>query len=367
MENFIEKKARAEIFNLKPYVAGKPIEEVKRELGLDDIIKLASNENPLGASPKAVEAVKNSLNMLHLYPDGNCYYLKRKLAAFLDVEENQLLIGNGSDEILKLLAETFLNNGDEVIMARPSFSEYEFTATVMGAKCIFIPLLDFKHDLSAMGDAITDKTKIIFLCNPNNPTGTIVNKTEVDEFMNRVPEDVLVIFDEAYYEYAESPDYPDGLDYLRQGRNVVVCRTYSKIYGLAALRIGYAVTTAEITAAVDRVTEPFNVNMLAQIAATAALDDEEHVKASLNMNSEGKKYLYKEFEQMGIKYLATDANYIFLDTGRDCQEVFNKLMKMGVIIRTGDIFGYPTFIRVTVGSAAENKRFINSLRSILEE
>lgn len=366
MKEFIQKQARPEIFNLKPYTPGKPIEEVKRELGLDDIIKMASNENPLGPSPLALEALKESLHTIHFYPDANCFYLKEKLVPFLGVQYNQLLVGNGSDELLKLLVETFINRGDEVIFASPSFSEYEFTATIMGAKCINVPLCEFKHDLSAMADAITDKTKIIYLCNPNNPTGTAVSRAELDEFMARVPEGVIVLFDEAYFEYVECPDFPNGLDYLAQGRNVIVSRTFSKIYGLAGLRIGYMVTTPEIVAAVERVTEPFNVNLLAQIAALAALDDNDHVKASQELNSAGKVYLYNEFEKMGLKYVPTEANYIFVDTGKDCQEVFKSLMAKGVIVRTGDIFGYPSYIRVTVGNQVQNQRFMSTLREILE-
>ncbi len=366
MSDFIKKQARAEIFDLKPYTPGKPIEEVKRELGLEDIIKMASNENPLGPSPRAIEALRDSLNMMHFYPDANCYYLKQRLASFLGVQDNQLLVGNGSDELLKLLVETFINRGDEVIFGLPSFSEYEFTATIMGAKCIAVPLIDFRHDLTAMAAAINDKTKIIYLCNPNNPTGAAVSRAEADEFMARVPDDVIVVFDEAYFEYVECPDFPNGMDYLQQGRNVIVSRTFSKIYGLAGLRIGYMATAPEIVAAVERVTEPFNVNLLAQIAALAALDDNDHVEASQKLNSEGKAYLYKEFEKMGLKYVPTEANYIFVDTSRDCQEVFKQLMLKGVIIRTGDIFGYPTYIRVTVGSPSENQRFIKALQDILE-
>lgn len=365
MNNFIEKKARREVFALQPYTPGKPVEEVKRELGIEDVIKMASNENPLGPSPRAVEAIQGMLPMLHFYPDSNCFYLRQRLAEFLQVGENQLLIGNGSDEILKLVAETFLNPGDAVIIAQPTFSEYAFTTTIMGAVCRYVPLKEFKHDLNAILDAVDEHTKIIYLCNPNNPTGTIVTREEVEAFMERVPGDILVIFDEAYYEYVESPDFVSGLEYLRQGRPVVVLRTFSKIYGLAALRVGYGVTTAEIAAAVERVTEPFNVNTLAQIGAQAALDDEKHVRTSQDVNSAGKQYIYAELERMGLYYIPTEANFIFLDTGRNCQEVFARLLQRGVIIRTGDAFGHPTFIRVTVGTPQENQRFIKALREVL--
>ncbi|QGT99553.1 hypothetical protein SYNTR_0960 [Candidatus Syntrophocurvum alkaliphilum] len=367
MNEFIKKKGRKEIFDLKPYVPGKPIEEVKRELGIDDIIKLASNENPIGPSPKGVEAVEKALAQLHFYPDSNCFYLKNRLSEILGYENENLIIGNGSDEVLKLIAETFINQGDEVVFADPSFVEYEFTAKIMGAACIKVNLKDFTHDLEAMLQAITDKTKIVYICNPNNPTGTIVTEQEMDYFMNNVPEDVLVVFDEAYVEYVEAENFASGLKYVDQGKNALVLRTFSKIYGLAALRIGYAITTKEIAQAIERVIEPFNVNMLAQVAALAAIDDHEHVKKSQNLNSEGKQYLYKEFKNLGFDYVPTEANFIFVDTHKDIQFIFNKLLQLGVIIRTGDIFGYPTYMRLTIGTKQENERLINALKAILEE
>ena len=365
MSEFIQSKARPQIFNLKPYVPGKPIEEVQRELGIDDIIKLASNENPLGPSPLGKNAFSAAVDKLHIYPDANCFKLKQKLSELLDCDPQGLLIGNGSDELLKLLAETFLNSGDEIIFAQPSFAEYEFTATIMGATSVKVPLIDFKHDLEAMLAAVNPHTKMVYICNPNNPTGTIVTAEEIDSFMARVPQDVLIIFDEAYYEYVESPAYASGIKYVKQGRNAVVLRTFSKIYGLAALRVGYGVTTPDIAAAVERVTEPFNVNTPAQVAATAALDDKEHLEQSRKVNQAGKNYLYEEFEKLQLKYLKTDANFIFVDTGKDSQEVFQGLLKQGVIIRSGDIFGYPTYIRVTVGNEKENARFIEGLKKIL--
>ena len=367
MDEFIQKRARPEIFTLKPYVPGKPIDEVKREVGLDDIIKLASNENPLGPSPLAIEAVKKQLDQLHIYPDANCFYLKNKLTDQLDVDVEQILIGNGSDELLKLFAETFLNPGDEIIYARPTFSEYEFVAKVMGAQCVEVPLKDFKHDLDAMLDAVTPQTKMIFICNPNNPTGTIVDASELDSFVQKVPDDILLMFDEAYYEYVQNNDYISGLSYVQAGKKAVVFRTFSKIYGLAGLRVGYAITDPSIAAAVEKVTEPFNVNALGQTAALAACDDQEHLHRSLALNEAGKQYLYKEFEALGLQYVPTDTNFIFFDTGVDCKKLFQHLLQMGVIVRTGDIFGYPTYLRVTIGSQEENERFIDSLKKALEQ
>lgn len=366
MSQFVETRARSAIFNLKPYVPGKPIEEVKRELGLEDIIKMASNENPLGPSPLAQKAAASILGKLHYYPDSSCFELKKKLSQRFNLPSSSILIGNGSDELLKLVAETFLNPGEQVVLPQPSFSEYEFTATVMDGVCVTVPLTNFTHDLPAMLHAINEKTKIVYICNPNNPTGTIVTQKQVDQFMAQVPDHVLVVFDEAYYEYVDSPDYVSGLSYLQAGKNVIVCRTFSKIYGLAALRIGYAFTTPEIASAIERVTEPFNVNSIAQTAALAALDDIAHLQASEELNQKGKRFLYEQLHKLGLTYVPTQSNFIFIDTGQDCRQVFQGLLQQGVIVRTGDIFGYPTYIRVTIGTPAENARFINSLRTVLE-
>ncbi len=367
MQDFVKNRARREIFKLKPYTPGKPIDEVKRELGLSDIIKLASNENPLGPSPRAAAAISSMLSKIHLYPDANCFELKKRLADIYDMPAAGILIGNGSDELLKLLAETFLTSDDQIIYAQPTFSEYEFAALIMGAECVEVPLDNFTHDLQAMADAITPKTKMVVVCNPNNPTGTIVNAGQLQEFMDQIPDEVLVVFDEAYCEYVESPEYTSGLKYVKEGRNAIVLRTFSKIYGLAALRAGYALTGTGIARALERVMEPFNVNSLAQVGALSALDDQDHLQKSQELNSRGKQFLYNEFDRLGIKYVPTEANFIFLDTGQNCQDVFEALLQLGVIVRTGDIFGFPTYIRVTVGTAEQNQRFIDSLQKVLHK
>lgn len=364
MNDFIKTRARREIFDLKPYVPGKPIAEVKRELGLTDVIKLASNENPLGPSPRAQRAVADLLKAMHIYPDGSCFDLKQALAAHYGLKPAHFMTGNGSDELLRLLAETFLVPGDEVIIATPTFSEYEFVATVMGATTIKVPLKDFRHDLAAMAAAITPATKMIIICNPNNPTGSIVGRDEIATFMASVPEDVLVIFDEAYSEYAVSPDFASGREWMERGRHVVVLHTFSKLYGLAALRVGYGIGGEAIIAAVARVTEPFNVNALAQIAATAALNDLEHVQNSRRCNEAGKAFLYEKFQALGMTYVPTEANFIWVNVGMDCQAVFQALLRRGVIVRTGDVFGFPSYIRVTVGTDRENRRFIDELRAL---
>lgn len=365
MTDFVREKARQEIFTLKPYVPGKPIEEVKRELGIKDIIKLASNENPLGTSPLALAAVGRSLGQMHMYPDANCYELKKRLAEVIGIDQASIVIGNGSDEILMLLAMAFINRGDQIIYAKPSFAEYEFAAKIMGAECIEVPLRDFTHDLETFLEAITPKTKLVFICNPNNPTGTIVGAKALKDFMERVPEDILVVFDEAYMEYVESQEFSSGLQYVRAGRNAIVLRTFSKIYGLAGLRVGYGLTRPDIAQALEMITEPFNVNLLAQIGATAAIDDYQHIQQSRSVNSAGKKFIYSELTKMGLFYVPTESNFIFLDTGKDCQEVFRALLMRGIIVRTGDVFGYPSFIRVTVGTQAENERFIAGLKHVL--
>ncbi|MHB1127210.1 MAG: histidinol-phosphate transaminase [Bacillota bacterium] len=359
---------RDNILSIKPYVPGKPIEEVERELGIKDVIKLASNENPLGPSPEAVEAVREAVEKTYLYPDGNCFYLKRALASRYEFEEDNIIIGNGSDEILKLIAEASLNPGDEVIIAQPSFSEYEFVTRLMGAEPVFVDLREYRHDLQAMAGKINTKTKIVFVCNPNNPTGTIVTRDEIESFLGSVPDDVLVIFDEAYKEYVTHPRYPDSLKYVQQGRqNVIVLRTFSKIYGLAGLRVGFGVAARETIVHLNRVREPFNVNSLAQTAALAALGDQLHVDKSRVSNSEGKTYLCQEFRKLGLENIPTEANFIMVNTGVDSRKLFQLMLRKGVIIRTGDIFGMDTFIRVTIGTPRQNERFINALTETLSE
>lgn len=365
----LSKLARQALMGIKPYVPGKPIDEVKREYGLTDVIKLASNENPLGPAPKAVKAIEESLWEINLYPDGSCHNLVQELGASLGVEPISLIIGNGSDEILKLLAETFINEGDEAIMADPSFSEYDFCVNLMGGRMIKVPVdRDFAHDLDRMAEAITDKTKLIFICNPNNPTGTIVSKEKIDSFLEKVPSHVVVVFDEAYFEYVDAKDYISGLEYVKKGfKNAIVLRTFSKVYGLSGLRVGYGVACPEMIEWVNRVREPFNANSLAQIGARAALKDSDFLNKSLISNSQGKDYLYQEFQKRELNFLPTHANFIFVDLGVASKIVFKKLLEQGVIIRTGDIFGYPNYIRVTIGKEAENKRFIDALDKTLKE
>lgn len=353
------------IRRLKPYVPGKPIEEVEREYGITNIVKMASNENPIGPSPKALAAMHEALESVGLYPDGACFKLKKALARHWNVPETELFTGNGSDEIIHNIAITFLSSGDEVIQGYPSFSQYETAATLCDCDCIMVPLKDFVFDLDAMADAVTEKTRIIFVTNPNNPTGTSVGQEDVDRLMSRIPERVIVVFDEAYYEYVERPDFPNTYDYVKAGRNVIILRTFSKIYGLAGLRVGYAIARPELVECLNQVRQPFCVNSVAQAGAIASLEDPDQVTRTRRLNSEGKVYLYREFEAMGLPYTPTDANFIWVDLKTDCKPVFIEMLKRGVIVRTGDIFGYPTHIRVTIGKPEDNQRFIRTLREVL--
>ncbi len=363
MNNFF----RSELNGLRPYSPGKPISDVKRELGLEEVIKLASNESPYPPFSEAMEAVSRTQNEVNRYPDGGCVELKSKLVKFLGFPESNLMIGNGSNELLRLLAQICLNPGDEVVMACPSFVVYPTVTRMMGGVCREIPLINHRHDLKNMLSAVNEGTKIVFICNPNNPTGTIVSKEEIDVFMSEIPENVMVVFDEAYFEYVDDESYPNGLDYFDEKRPIVILRTFSKIYGLTGLRIGYGIAPKTIVSAVNKIREPFNVNHLAQVAAIASLDCVDKVAERKKLTLKQKRFLYEEFDKMGLSCLKSEANFILVDLKVDSKKVFNQLLQKGVIVRTGDIFGpgYENFIRVTIGMPEENKKFIRALREVL--
>lgn len=355
---------------LKPYVPGKPVEEVERELGLKDVIKMASNENALGPSPKAVQAMRNQLERQHFYPDGNCFYLKEALAEKKNIQPDQIIFGNGSDEILSFLACAYLNPGDEVIMVAPSFSEYEFVTRLMGGIPIHVPLLvdeGFDYDFESILSAVNEKTRLVFICSPNNPTGTVVKKKELDYFVENLPEKVLLALDQAYLEYVTDPEHPDGWDYIEKGLPVIALRTFSKIYGLAGLRIGYGIAPADLIQDLNRVRDPFNVNAMSQSAAMAALDDHEHLDQSRKLVIDGRKQLSEGLAEMDLRPIPDQANFCFLDLKMDSKKVFNAMLQRGVIIRTGDIFGFPTYIRVTYGTSEQNERFLTALKEVIEE
>jgi histidinol-phosphate aminotransferase len=351
-----------DIASLSPYVPGKPIEELQRELGLARVIKLASNENPLGPSPKALAALVGGHDSLHRYPDGGAYRLRQALADRWKVSLDHIILGNGSDEVLGLLARTFLAPGDEAVMADQTFVIYKMEVTAAHGKAVIVPLVNWTHDLDGMAKAITPKTRLVFLCNPNNPTGTMVAADAVARFMAQVPENVIVVFDEAYLEYVRDPHFPDSMQYVTQGRNAIVLRTFSKIYGLAGLRIGYGITTPEITNCLNRVRPPFNANTLAQRAALAALGDDEHVAKSRAVNAAGMQQLESGLRALGFTAIPSQANFVYFDVKRDGRVLFDALLREGVIVR--HIEG--TMLRVTIGQPDENDAFLASLKKVLQ-
>ena len=357
---------RPNVLELEPYSPGKPIEEVKRELGLTDVVKLASNENPLGPSPRAIEAAMRAMQSANLYPDGGCFELKQAVAKHVGMPSECLLFGNGSDELIHYIGLTFLNPGDEVITGHPSFVRYEAAAKLNNARLHLVPLREHRFDLPAILERVNERTKIIFIANPNNPTGTIVTADEVEVFMNALPEHVVVVWDQAYQEYVSRADYPNTLRYVREGRAVIILRTFSKAYALAGLRVGYAIARPDIIDAMNRVREPFNVNSVAQAAALAALHDQEHLRRAVELNRQGLEYLYRHFERLGLSYVRSEANCVMVDLGRDSQPVFQALLRKGVIVRTGHIFGLPTYLRITTGKPEENERFICALEEVLQ-
>jgi len=356
---------RPNIMRIKPYRPGKPIEEVERELGISGIIKLASNENPLGPSPLAIEAMEQAVRETRLYPDNDCFYLTRDLAEHLQVPPERIVVGRGSDEILHNIGLAFLRPGDEVIVPDHMFTVYECTGHLMDATLVEVPLKDHTYDLAAMAERFSERTKVVFIANPNNPTGTSVGRGEVERFLEAMPSHAIAVFDEAYYEYVDDPDYAQTLGYVGGDKHVIVLRTFSKIYALAGLRVGYGIATPEIAAHLQRVREPFNVTNVTQAAARASLRDPGQVERSRKVNAEGKAYLYREFERLGLPYVPTQANFILVDVKRDCLPVFRGLLERGVIVRSGDVFDYPTHVRVTIGTQEENERFIAALEQCL--
>ena len=358
-------RPKPSIDTIQPYQGGKPIEEVQRELGITDIIKLASNENPLGPSPLAVQAIAESAKQVHLYPDGNAFYLKNDLAQHLGVSTEQLILGNGSNDVLQLIAEAYVAPDDEVIYAAGAFVVYSLVTKLCSAISVVVPMQNDTHDLSAMAAAITDKTRVIFVANPNNPTGTMVTAEEMVAFMELVPDDVLVVFDEAYYEYVHRSDYPQTLPYVLEGRNFIITRTFSKIYGLAGLRIGYGIAPPALIETLNRVRQPFNCSLVGQAAARAALQDTDHVTKSQMSNTAGKAFLYQAFDNIGLRYARTEGNFIMLHLEQLGTDIADALLQKGIIVRPIAGYGYLNAVRVTIGTQQENETFIAALKQIL--
>ncbi|CAG7641048.1 Histidinol-phosphate aminotransferase [Paenibacillus allorhizosphaerae] len=356
------------IMHLPVYQPGKPIEEVKRELGLSEVIKLASNENPFGCSPKAKEAIVSMVDQVSIYPDGGAVKLTQAVAAHFGVESNQIIFGAGSDEVILMIARAFLVPGDETIAATPTFPQYKHNAEIEGAVFIEVPADDKgSHDLDAMLAKVNEKTKIVWICNPNNPTGTMLSEEQVKSFMEKVPTHVLVVLDEAYAEYNVTDQYPDGFKLLKQYKNVILLRTFSKIFGMASLRIGYGIGHPDVIRSINQVREPFNTTSFAQKAALAALADTAFIDSCREANAKGIRQLTAKFDEMGLPYFEAHGNFIMVDVKRPGAAVFQALLRKGIIIRHDAGWGYPTKIRVTVGSEEQNNKFLEALEQVLSE
>lgn len=352
---------------LEPYIPGRPIEDVQREYGISDVIKMASNENPWGTSPLALEAMREELGRGNLYPEGSCRALREALAARLGVTPEMIVVSNGADNVLMMIAQAFVEKGDEVVMACPTFAFYRTAVLLMGGIPVEVPLRDFTHDLRGMAAAVGPGTKAVIVCNPNNPTGTIVVKRDLQSFLDLIPVDTLVVLDEVYGDFAASPDYPDGLDSLSGERPFISVRSFSKLYGLAGLRVGYAVTSPGIAEALNRVREPFPVNRLAQVGARAALQDEAFRSHVLLETQRGRDFLGQALRDMGLRCLDSNTNFVFVDLGIDSEGVFQALLRRGIIVRPGGIWGAPTWCRITIGTMDQNQRLVQALTEVLRD
>ena len=360
-----ESLANEHILGIEPYEPGKPLEELEREMGVHDAIKLASNENPLPPSPRVQQAIVNALTQLNRYPDDSGFALRQALAKKHGVEAEQIVLGNGSNDLIRLIVHSFVRPGDEVVVPHPSFVLYPMIVQAAGAIRVMVMLRDHRLDLEAMARAITATTKLVFIANPNNPTATIVTADEVERFMGRVPERTIVVFDEAYIEFALGPDFPDTLAFVKQGRKVAVLRTFSKAASLAGLRVGYGVSDADAIALMNRIRQPFNVNSLAQAGALAALDDEAHILECVRMIEAGRHFLYDGFKHLGLRYVPSRANFVLVDVGRNAATIYQGLLREGVIVRPMTSFGMETTLRVSVGTPEENRRLIKALSTVL--
>ena len=357
--------ARQSLLSIKPYQPGKPIEEVKRELGLKDVIKLASNENPYPPAPGVVKAIEKELSQLNRYPDGNCFYLRQALAKKLRVKPEQLIFGNGSDELIVLTVRAFVKPGEEVILAKPSFLIYELASTIEEAVIRSAPLKNFAYDLEVMKRMVTLNTRIVFLGNPDNPSGQYFTRKQLISFLDGLSKDVLVFIDEAYYEYVDEKDYVNSIQLMKTYPNVIVTRTFSKMFGLAGLRIGYGIASAEMIDILNRIREPFNVNSLAQAAALACLKNLSYYKNIGKTVKQKRRYLYQNLERLGLSYVESYTNFVLFKTKEESQTVVRALLKKGVIVRDMTPWGLNEYVRVSIGTEEENKRFIKTLEGIL--
>lgn len=357
--------ANSYISNLIPYQPGKPLETLERELGITSAIKLASNENPLGPSPLAIAAAQTALLKSHFYPDGGCYELKQALAKFLHVNPNQLTIGNGSENVLEIIVKAYLNEHSSAVVSQYAFITIPLLVKSYGAKLITVPARDFSHDIPNMIKAVREDTRILFIVNPNNPTGTYTNNHDLISVLDTVPSHVLIVIDEAYSEYIDRKDYPNTLELLKKYPNLIITRTFSKVYGLAALRLGFAVASPEISDILNRARLPFNVNSIAAIAAQAALEDKDHLDNSIKLNKDGMKWMEAELKKMNVSYIPSLGNFITIDLKTNANEVYQQLLLKGVIVRPLGAYEMPNFIRVTIGTKEQNERFIEALKEVI--
>ena len=353
------------ILSLKPYVAGKPLEELEREYGVKDAIKLASNENPLGPSPMALEAIRRSAEKLHRYPNSGSYDLCRHLAKRLNLKCENIVLGNGSDDLIAMLAKVLLQPGDETVLPEPSFLFYEIVIKSSGAIAVGVPLKTGETDLNGMLERISSKTRLIFLNNPHNPTGTLIPKQALNPFIEALPPHIVLVIDEAYIEFVRDRNCPNSIDYLNSGKIVVGLRTFSKAYGLAGLRIGYGLMPVFLAELLHRVRQPFNVNSLAQAAAIAALEDQDFLKKTLQLVCDELEFLYRALDGLGLNYGRSEANFLLIQVGKNADKIFEDLLRQGVIVRSMSSYGYPDCIRVNVGLRHENIRLLEALEKIL--
>ncbi len=363
----MKKLIRDCVLKIEQYEPGKTIEVIRRELALEgEIHKLASNENPLGPSPLALKAIKDSLDEGHLYPDNRCHDLRERLAAHLGLPPENIAVGNGTTELIFLIGVAFLNPGETYITSQSSFIMGKIVAQIMDSQLIEIPLKENRHNLEAISNQISAETKIVYLDNPMNPIGTIITQEEAVKFMNKIPPDVVIAFDEAYFEYVSRDDYPNTLEFVKDGRNVIVLRTFSKLYGLAGFRIGYCVAKEDFIQAIQRVSPPFSVNRIAQAGAAAALNDHHHKKKTKEITASGKKFLCDHFDKMSVFYIPSETNFVTIDLKTDAQIVSKELQKYNVIVRPLTMYGKPTFLRVTIGTLEQNERFIDAFKQIFQ-
>ncbi len=365
---------RPESSKFEPYIAGRPVSQIKRELGLKKVVKLASNENPLGPSRAAITAIKNAARESYFYPDGNSFLLKQAIAEKFDIPVSQIILGAGSDEIIELLAKTFFKPTDEIVVSQYAFIRYKMAGDLMGCRVVTVPMKNYRHDLPAMLQAVTKRTKAVFIANPNNPTGTYNSARELEAFLKGLSKKFgahapLVVLDEAYYEFSSiNPDYPQSMEYLEQYQNLVITRTFSKVYGLAGIRVGYGFASSEIAGFIDRVRPPFNINSAAQAAAVASLKDSGQVTKSVRLVEQQKKVLYSAFLKLGIEYIPSAGNFmLFRSKPYGSSELFKLLLKKGVIVRAMDEYCLPDWVRVSVGLPSENAFFISKLKQLFKE